>query len=460
MKTNVKNVFNEKTAEGAAAARLTPFQQLRRSVMTCMLWEDSAYESGASIADRIAALVPQVPAHQVAGLALAARVEMKLRHIPLFLCVEMLKHDKHKGFVADTLSAVIQRPDEMAEFLALYSKGRTGPKTLDKLANQAKKGLARAFNKFDEYQLAKYNQKNAIKLRDVLFLCHACPKDELQRGVWRRLIEDNLKTPDTWEVELSASPDKCGSWTRLLLEGKLGALALLRNLRNMTDAKVPEETIIKALRAVNVERALPFRFITAARYAPGLEPYLEEAMLRCLAAQEKLPGKTVLVVDVSGSMASGGTVSKHSELSRLDAACGLAMLIREVCEQPIIFATAGSDHRRIHATARVPARRGFALADLIRGDMMQSLGGGGIFLKQCLDYVHLEVPQADRVIVLTDEQDCDLKCNPATADAFGRNNYLINVSAEKNGIGYGKWTHIDGWSEAVIQFIQSIESEK
>ena len=357
MKTNVKNVFNEKTAEGAIAARLTPFQQLRRSVMTCMLWEDSAYESGAAIADRIAALVPQVPAHQVAGLALAARVEMKLRHIPLFLCVEMLKHEKHKGFVADTLSAVIQRPDEMAEFLALYSKGRTGPKTLDKLAAQAKKGLARAFNKFDEYQLAKYNQKNVIKLRDVLFLCHACPKDELQRGVWRRLIEDNLKTPDTWEVELSASPDKKLSWTRLLLEGKLGALALLRNLRNIQAAGVPHEIVVNAIQNMKVDRVLPFRFLTAAKYSPTLEPYLEEAMFSCLRGQDKLPGHTALVLDNSGSMNT--SVSANSELSRRDAAGALGILLREVCERVTVISF--GDRPVVLAS-----RRGFALRDAIR----------------------------------------------------------------------------------------------
>ena len=35
--------------------------------------------------------------------------------------------------------------------------------------------------------------------------------------------------------------------------------------------------------------------------------------------------------------------------------------------------------------------------------------------------------------------------------------YVINVASYKNGVGYGKWTHIDGWSEAVIEYIRALE---
>ena len=36
--------------------------------------------------------------------------------------------------------------------------------------------------------------------------------------------------------------------------------------------------------------------------------------------------------------------------------------------------------------------------------------------------------------------------------------YVINVASYKNGVGYGKWTHIDGWSESVIEYIRELES--
>lgn len=439
MKLNTKSLYLETTHEGARAARISAAAQLQRSVMCCLLWEDSFYEDGQSIADRIAALVPQVTGEFVASLAITARNEMKLRHVPLLLCREMAKHSHQKAFVSSTLEKVIQRPDELCEFLSIYSQGRTGTKTLNKLSAQVKKGLAKAFGKFDEYALAKYNQKNAIKLRDVLFLCHAKPKDSAQNGVWRRLIEGNLATPDTWEVELSASTDKKASWTRLLREDKLGGLALLRNLRNMTEAGVEEGLIAFALQNMKTDRVLPFRFISAARYAPCLEPQLEVAMLRCLASQDKLPGKTILVVDNSGSMTS--PVSAKSELTRRDAASALAILLREICEQVAVVAF--SDRPTI-----IPARRGFALRDVI-----QSSPSGGTNTDDALAMA--EKSGYDRIIVITDEQSHQMIRAPRTKLA-----YFVNVATEKNGIGYGTWKHIDGWSEAIVEYIRAFENSE
>ena len=163
------------------------------------------------------------------------------------------------------------------------------------------------------------------------------------------------------------------------------------------------------------------------------------------------------MIDVSGSM--GGMISGKSELQRFDAAAAIAMLLREVCEEVAIYCTAGNDYSRIHQTALIPARSGFALRDLVKNGY-NSLGGGGIFLVQSMQYVYEREGNVDRLIVLTDEQDCDIDPakKPASARTFGKQNYLINVACEKNGIGYGKWTHVDGWSEAVIDFIR--ESEK
>jgi hypothetical protein len=75
-----------------------------------------------------------------------------------------------------------------------------------------------------------------------------------------------------------------------------------------------------------------------------------------------------------------------------------------------------------------------------------------------IDYVRKEEKgNADRIIVITDEQDCDLVNKPTSAQPFGKRNYLINVASFKNGIGYGAWTHIDGWSEAVVEYIAELE---
>src|SRR5207245_2507456 len=110
------------------------------------------------------------------------------------------------------------------------------------------------------------------------------------------------------------------------------------------------------LRSMKTQRVLPFRFLAAARYAPQWEEALEHAMLCCVAGQEKLPGKTMVLVDVSGSMTA--PLSRRSEMQRTDAAYGLAVLLREVAEKVAVYSF--SDN-----LVEVPARRGFALRDAI-----------------------------------------------------------------------------------------------
>ena len=422
--------FAPRTHEGAPARNISPELQLRRSGLACLLWESQFYEDGVEIAGRIAELVPKVAADKVAALAIEARERMKLRHAPLLLAREMARLKTHRAFVSETLPRIIQRADELAEFVAIYWKDGRVP-----LSGQVKKGLAAAFPKFDD-QLAKYDRGGPIKLRDVLFLCHAKPRDEAQAAVWKKLVSGALATPDTWEVALSSGADKRDAWERLLGEQKLGALALLRNLRNMREAGVDESLVLAAIRSMSTARVLPFRFLAAARYAPRWEEALEQAMLKCVAETEKLPGKTIVLVDVSGSMTA--PLSRSSEMQRTDAAYGLAVLLREIAEKVAVYSF--SDN-----LVEVPARRGFALRDAIDRSQQHSSTQLGKAIEKLNGEKH------DRLIVITDEQSHDRVPAPR-----GKG-YVINVASYKNGVGYGKWTHIDGWSEAVIDYIRALE---
>ncbi len=422
----------KQTHEGAPAKHISAEQELRRSVLACMLWESQFYEDGVAIAGRIRELVPKVAAEKIAALAVEAREKMKLRHAPLLLVREMARLSTHRQFVAETLLRVIQRADGLSEFVALYWSDGKQP-----LSVQVKKGLAAAFTKFDEYALAKYDRASPVKLRDVLFLCHAKPVDTAQADLWKRLVAGELATPDTWEVALSAGSgvDKREAWERLLAENKLGALALLRNLRNMAEAKVDEELVRTGLSRMKTERVLPFRFIAAARYAPQWEPELEKAMLRSLEGQSRLPGKTVLLVDVSGSM--DAPLSRRAEMRRNDAAYGLAVLLCEIAEQVSIYTF--SDN-----LVRVPSRQGFALRDALNASQPHN----GTYLGKALGEIN---EKYDRLIVITDEQSHDSVPNPRARG------YVINVASFQNGVGYGKWVHIDGWSDSVIEYIRAAE---
>lgn len=452
MKLNAPARNTLTTAQGAPAAKINAEQQLLRSVMCCMLWEDSFYEDGKSIAARIAELIPKVSPDFAAATAYYARTKMKLRHVPLLVMREMARHSEHKKLVGKLLPDVIQRPDELTEFLAIYWQDGKQP-----LSAQVKKGLAAAFRRFDEYALAKYNRDHAIKLRDVLFLCHSKPTDapgdkytKLERRagaervlsrdekLYKDVVDGTLATAETWETKLSAGGDKKQTFTELMEAGKLGAMAFIKNLRNMQQAGIDKNVVNEYAGKVKTDRVLPFRFIAAARHVPMWEDIIEPMMLRCIAGQEKLKGKTVLLVDISASMDSA--LSKPSDMKRTDAAYGLAILLREICEDITIYSFSDS-------LANVPPRHGFALRDAIHGSQAHS----GTYLGNALTVVNRS--DYDRIIVLTDEQTADRVPDPKGQA------YMINVASEKNGVGYGKWNHIDGWSEAILDFIKELEKE-
>jgi hypothetical protein len=167
----------------------SPESELRSLVLGCVAADDRR-QKNAALARRIAELVPNVAAAQVAALALEARAQ-QLCHLPLLLVREMARHKTHRAQVADTLASVIQHPDELVQFVAIYWKDGRVP-----LSAQAKKGLAAAFPKFDEQALAHCRRRADIQLRDVLFLCHAKPRNPAQAAVWKKLIWKRL-TPAT-----------------------------------------------------------------------------------------------------------------------------------------------------------------------------------------------------------------------------------------------------------------------
>ena len=465
-KTKKSAVYAEEKLAGGygpRAAKQDAEATLRRLVMTCLLWEDNAYCDGQSVVDQIKALVPQVP--NVGNLAIEARFDQKLRHVPLMLVREMVRN-KMPG-VASTLAKVCKRPDEMMEFLAMYwadSKDKAGKRRM--LPRQVKLGLAQAFTKFDEYQLAKYNQTDkAVKLRDVLFMCHAKPindQEKNQADLWKRLINNELVVPDTWEVGMSAAKGEAGKravWERLIDTEKLPSFAFLKNLRNMQEVSVSRSHMAKAFETCYPDMLLPIDFLKARKYAPDWTREIEALMYRCAASWPRLAGWTTLVIDVSGSM--GSKVSDKSEFSRMDAAASMAVLAAECCDHVSVYATAGNDGTRVHKTAKVEALRGFALADKVL-QMSKSLGGGGIFTRQVCNYVReQEKEQPDRLLVFSDSQDCDAP-GSGQPKPSGKRNYIIDVSSHSHGVNYkGVWTaEIAGWSEKFLKFVASMESNQ
>lgn len=418
------------THEGAVAKKINSYQALRRSLLACMLWEKTFYESGEKIADRIVNLADDVDKQKLADLAVEARTVQKLRHAPLLILLALIK--RGGSGVAEAIEETINRPDELAELVALYWKDGKRP-----LSKQMKLGLAKAFGKFDEYQFAKWNRPTDIKLRDVMFLVHPKPT-EGREDLYKRIASDTLSTPDTWESKMAGGGDKKEVFTDLLKRKKLGYMALLRNLRGMSEVGVDADLIKSAI--INPSSSvLPFRFIAAANHAPQFERELDCAMSKVLDDKQLIKGKTILLVDVSASMDC--KLSNKSDLSRIDAANGLAILLSGICEDVRIFTFSNK-------VVEVAPRKGMALGDAI----WRSQPNGGTYLGSAVRVIDSNINYS-RLIVITDEQTYD-----PVPDPKGRG-YMINVASYENGVGYGPWINITGFSEACVDFIQQYEKE-
>jgi 60 kDa SS-A/Ro ribonucleoprotein len=219
-------------------------------------------------------------------------------------------------------------------------------------------------------------------------------------------------------------------------------MAILRNMRNIDGACVSEGHINKLKNAFghpswSKSRVLPFRFIAAAKHAPRWEPFLEKAMTISLKERQRFIGSTAILVDVSGSMDE--KLSEKSDMDRIDAGCGLAIIMRELCDEVRVYSFSNK-------IAEIPARRGFALRDAIR----QSQPHQGTYLGAAVGF--LNGIGFHRTIVITDEQSHD------QVPACKGKGYMINVASYQNGVGYGNsWTHVNGWSEAVLDYIHEFE---
>jgi|HubBroStandDraft_4_1064222.scaffolds.fasta_scaffold81775_1 60 kDa SS-A/Ro ribonucleoprotein len=230
-------------------------------------------------------------------------------------------------------------------------------------------------------------------------------------------------------------------------------MAILRNLRNIQQAGVSDAHINKIKLALTdpswakgAHRVLPFRYVAAARAAPMFEPALDAALGATIAAMPMLKGRTVVMVDVSGSM--DAQLSARSDMTRKDAAAALASVVN--AESLRVFSFADN-------LMEVPPRRGMAGVDAICRSQK-----GGTRLFDAILAINANVPH-DRLIVITDEQ-----AFSGTAGRYGHwiqgtanrmpepaceHGYVINVASNQNGIGYGKWCHLDGFSEHVLRWI-------
>lgn len=483
--------------EGAEAFRLSAEMELYTAVVTASL-SNKFYETADERIERIADLVGKCDAHFVAQLAVYARTKMNLRSVPLLLVVELAKHHSGDNLVSRTVEKVVLRADEIMELLHCYqwrngqpsAENKTSLKKLGKLSHQIQVGLQKAFNNFDEYQFAKYDRSNLeVKLRDALFIVHPKAKDDAQQLLFDKIANKTLEIPYTWETELSAlgqqefetAEDKqtafAKKWEELIDSGKLGYMALLRNLRNFLESNISRESLTDVVKRLCDEyevirsKQFPFRFLSAYRelvnVGNGNTHILLDALEKAvLVTSQNIAGfdehtRVLLACDVSGSMYT--PISPRSSVKNYDIGLVLAMLLNNRCEN-VISGIFGDDWKIIN----LPSTGVLSNVEQLYGHsnevgystngykVIEYLNNGGIVL--------------DKVMIFTDcqmwnsygtEQTIRKEWDKYKQIAPNAKLYLFDLN------GYGTTplnivrddvTLIAGWSDRIFEMLEAVEN--
>ena len=507
--------------EGAEAFRLSAEMELYTAVVTASL-SDKFYETANERIKRIAELVGKCDARFVAQLAVYARREMNLRSVPLFLVVELAKHHSGDNLVSRTIEKVVLRADEIMELLHCYqwrnsqnttcTEASAPKKKLAKLSHQIQVGLQRAFNNFDEYQFAKYDRNNLeVKLRDALFIVHPKAKDDAQQKLFDKITSKTLETPYTWETELSAlgqhefesDVDKqmafTKKWEELIDSGKLGYMAMLRNLRNFLENGISRESLTDVANRLSDEREVirskqfPFRFLSAYREVNRVENKKTQVMFEALqkaalattqdngaedkqlllnalekavlATSNNIAGfdehtRVLLACDVSGSMYS--PISPKSSVKNYDIGLVLAMLLKNRCKN-VVSGIFGDEWKLVN----LPSTGILSNVEKMyerEGEVGYSTNGYKV-----IEYLNRENIVLDKVMMFTDCQMWDSYGNIHSISKEWDKYKLIAPNAKLylfDLSGYGTTplniirddvTLIAGWSDRIFEMLEAIE---
>jgi hypothetical protein len=428
---NVKESNKTENLAGGKSFSKDAKSELVFAVLTTFL-EDKFYESGDERIERIKNLIPQVGADFACKLAIVARQEFNMRSVSHLLIGEISKI--YKGVVKDIIPKIAVRPDDLIEICAYLGKP---------LPNQVKKGVALSLNNFSEYQLGKYRKEGSKwSLVDLFNLTH--PKGNKHA---KKLIDGVLKADDTWEQEVSKVAD-ARTWENLISEDKMGYMAILRNLNNLVKYDVSDKTIEKVCNIltdqeqVKKSRQLPFRFYTAYTNVTGnikLSDAISEAMDISVGNLDELKGKTLIAVDSSGSMSG-----KPIEIASIFAG---ALIKKTDCEV-VLYDTS---LKEFAPSTRTPV---VDIADRIQKEAM----GGGTQTSLVFEYA--EKGQWDRIFILSDNESWNEFSVQKSYNQFkritGSDPFIYAIDIEGYGthdISGGKVTHLTGWSDKLLQFI-------
>lgn len=340
-KFNTKNKNETLTVNRAGGEAYTQSPKLALvSLLLTSFVKNQYYRTEDEIHTDVSNLLDMLPDKKFAAkAAIYARTKFGMRSISHLVAGQIAERVKGETWTKDFFNKVVFRPDDMSEILAYYySRGNKNE------PNALKKGFAQALAKMDEYKLAKYKKDGAaVSMIDIVNLVH--PKET---PAIKALMTGTLKAPETWEVEMTKTKGdetlKKEVWEKLIRERKLGYFALLRNLRNIVEQS--PEVLDEALEMFTDENlikkslVLPFRFMTAIKQLEEdgivnnkLYVALNKALETSFANVPHFDGKTLVVVDHSGSMDSG----EHGNMTNFEIGAMFAVSLAKSNDADFLY---------------------------------------------------------------------------------------------------------------------------
>lgn len=398
----------------------------------------------------------------VAKLAVWTRTQGNLRSVSHALAAVVAHECSGEGFVRPTVRAIARmRGDDGTKLLGihqeLYGNEVRWPHALQR-------GVRDALSEAGAYDIAKYQSKQqSLTMRDALRMTHPVPRDAKVSGAMHACVEGTLEMPKGWQTELSARGNTGEVWNELLAEGRLGYMAILRNLRNIIASGADVEVALRIIEdpaAVRRSRQLPFRFFSAWRelFAAGMittriNRALDKALEVSCENVGHMSGKTAILIDTSSSMNSG--VSIHAKVSCRDIAATFAAVMARVC-----------DDAWVCSFNSLASQLSFSGESILADIQKVPAYGGCTNMSAAFDCLMQSGFDADRVIVLSDNE---VNYGAATCQKL--------LDEYRSRVGHDVWCHaIDlqgygtqqfrgtkvnimaGWSDNVLRFIGLAEA--
>lgn len=360
--------------------------------------------------------------------------------------------DPSSGINRKLTDAVLQRADEPGELLGYLAtfygqqseRARNGIAPAPKIPMPVKRGIADAVQRlYTERNYLKWDSASkGYRFADVIDLVHPKARDARQAALYKHILDrrhgrakeipvslpvlrahaELMEIPVADRREVLRRPDAAGvlnragmTWESLAgwLQGpmdamawsaiipNMGAMALVRNLRNFDEAGVPDSVAATvATRLADPEeiarsRQFPYRYLSAYRTAPSLRwgyP-LEQALALACANIPLLPGRTLVLVDTSGSM--GNRVSEKSQIRHVDvgALFGVALAARGADVDLVGYATDSFPHALTKGGSVLKQTEGFIAR-------LEEVGLG----TNTAQALQRHYAGHDRVVVVTDGQ--------------------------------------------------------